>query len=70
MPVGETTGLEEEYLEARAETELSLAQSATHPAVVRAHYLMADLYLARLYGQDIGTAERSRNNDYQAEGQG
>jgi hypothetical protein len=37
--------------EQRSEAELSLAQSAGHPAVVRAHYLMAGLYLDRIYYQ-------------------
>jgi hypothetical protein len=37
------------YLEQRAEAELSLAQAAEHPAVVRAHYLLAGFYLDRLY---------------------
>lgn len=38
-----------DYFERRAEAELQLAQAAEHPAVVRAHYLMAGLYLDRLY---------------------
>ena len=40
---------DEDYLERRAEAALQLAQNAEHPAVVRAHYLMAGLYLDRLY---------------------
>lgn len=40
---------EQVYLETRAEAELSLAQSAAHPAVVRAHYILAGFYLDRLY---------------------
>jgi hypothetical protein len=40
------------YLEARAEAELSLAQAADHPAVVRAHYMMAGFYLDRLYNPE------------------
>ncbi len=43
---------DKEYLEQRAEAELSLAQAATHPAAVRAHYLLAGFYLDRIYGQD------------------
>jgi hypothetical protein len=43
---------ESAYLEARAEAELSLAQSADHPAVVRAHYMMAGFYLDRLYNPE------------------
>ena len=37
------------YLERRAEDELGAAQEASHPAVVRAHFQMASLYLDRLY---------------------
>ena len=44
--------LDRDYFEARAEAELSLAQSAPHPAAVRSHYIMAGHYLDRLYGQD------------------
>jgi hypothetical protein len=43
---------ESAYLEARAEAELCLAQSADHPAVVRAHYMLAGFYLDRLYNPD------------------
>nr|WP_089220278.1 hypothetical protein [Sphingomonas laterariae] len=39
------------YLERRAEQEIDLAQTATHPAAVRAHYLLAGHYLDRLYGE-------------------
>jgi hypothetical protein len=45
-----------DYFEARAEAELSLAQSASHPAAVRSHYVMAGHYLDRLYGQDNDAA--------------
>jgi hypothetical protein len=45
------TGFEKDYLEYRAEAELSLAQAAAHPAAVRAHYLLAGFYLDRLYGE-------------------
>jgi hypothetical protein len=49
---------EKAYFEQRAEAELSLAQSANHPAVVRAHYLMAGFYLDRIYYQgDDDSAE-------------
>jgi hypothetical protein len=41
--------IDKDYLEQRAEAELVLAQAADHPAVVRAHYLMAGFYLDRLY---------------------
>ena len=42
------------YFEKRAEAEISLAQTATHPAAVRAHYLLAGLYLDRLYSPNSG----------------
>jgi len=38
---------EESWYIQRAEQELELAQRAEHPAVVRAHYLMAESYLER-----------------------
>ena len=41
------------YFEQRAEEPLAFAQSATHPAAVRAHYEMAIHYLDRIYGHDI-----------------
>jgi hypothetical protein len=40
------------YFYARAETELELAQRATHPDAVRAHYIIANHYLDRCYGGD------------------
>lgn len=40
---------DEDYLYRRAEQQLELAQAATHPAVVKAHYLLADAYLERLH---------------------
>ena len=40
----------ENYLTQRAEAELELAQTATHPAAVKAHYLLAGYYLDRIYG--------------------
>lgn len=39
-----------EYFYERAEAELKLAQNAQHPAVVKAHYLLAGYYLDRVYG--------------------
>jgi hypothetical protein len=36
-----------EYFERRAETELKRAQEAEHPAVVHAHYMLAELHLER-----------------------
>lgn len=38
------------YFYQRAETELELAQRATHPLAVRAHYIIANHYLDRCYG--------------------
>lgn len=38
---------EESWYIQRAEQELELAQRAEHPAVVRAHYLIAESYLDR-----------------------
>ena len=39
------------YFYDRAETELELAQRATHPLAVRAHYIIANHYLDRVYSQ-------------------
>lgn len=38
------------YFTARAEAELELAQRAEHPKAVEAHYLLAQSYLDRVYG--------------------
>jgi hypothetical protein len=38
-----------DYLARRAEAAIGRAQEAEHPAAVRAHYVMASAYLARLY---------------------
>jgi len=38
------------YFELRAEAEIALAQRATHPDAVRAHYLLAGYYLDRVHG--------------------
>lgn len=40
------------YFLRRAEAELDSAQAAPHPAAVRAHYLLAGMYLDRVYGPD------------------
>ena len=47
----EVTGMRDDttYFYARAETELELAQRATHPQAVRAHYIIANHYLDRCY---------------------
>lgn len=38
------------YLYRRAEQELEQAQRADHPAAAKAHYLLAGLYLDKVYG--------------------
>ena len=38
------------YFEKRAETHLDLAANATDPSVVKAHYVLANLYLDRVHG--------------------
>ena len=43
---------ERHYLERRVEEELDLAQSANHPAAVKAHYLLLSLYLNRLFPEE------------------
>lgn len=47
-----------EYLEARAEAELELAQEAEHPKAVKAHYELAARYLDRLHGSASDDAGR------------
>ena len=44
------------YYYARAEAEIERAQSADHPAAVKAHYLLAGYYLDRVYGPEAGTS--------------
>lgn len=39
-----------EYFESRAEAEIQLAQEAGHASAVRAHYIMAGIYLDRVHG--------------------
>ncbi|MFZ3482507.1 hypothetical protein [Sphingomonas sp. 3-13AW] len=39
-----------DYFYDRAEAELKLAQTAEHPAVVKAHYVLAGYYLDKVYG--------------------
>ena len=48
--------IDEDYFYQRAETELELAQKATHPAAVRAHYIIANHYLDRVYSQPDANA--------------
>lgn len=40
------------YFLQRAEAELELAQRATHPRAVAAHFQLAEAYLDRAYGAD------------------
>ena len=52
---------ESSYYERRAEHALDQAQRAIHPAAVKAHYQMAELYLERMLecrAHDRGLAER------------
>ena len=49
---------EQEYFEKRAEAQLELAQSATHPGVVKAHYELAGLYLDIVHGETENSADR------------
>jgi hypothetical protein len=55
--------LDKDYLEERAEAELSLAQAAAHPAAVRAHYLLAGFYLDRLHGPEDDCILQPDNDD-------
>jgi hypothetical protein len=48
------------YLEQRAESQLELARRATHPAAVRAHYQLAEMYLDKLYGESANAAGEAR----------
>ncbi|GAA0656955.1 hypothetical protein FHT00_002349 [Sphingomonas insulae] len=51
------------YFYERAETELELAQRATHPLAVRAHYIIANHYLDRCYGGDPAEAANDDQGD-------
>lgn len=51
-----------EYYRKRAEQELQLAQSATDPKVVAAHYQLSQLYLEKLLALE-GPQEPSRPSD-------
>jgi hypothetical protein len=55
---------EREYLERRAEDELDLAQRASHPVAVRAHYELLGFYLDRLYGGDTADQNSMRGTSY------
>jgi hypothetical protein len=43
------TARDRHYFIRRAEAELALAQSAAHPAAMRAHYHLAGYYLDKAY---------------------
>ena len=45
------------YYQNRAEAELELAQRALHPKAVKAHYLMAELYLDKVHERPCEGAE-------------
>jgi len=47
-----------DYLEQRAEEEISLAQVATDPRVVQAHYQLANAYLDRIHGEEDEETDR------------
>jgi hypothetical protein len=55
--------LDRNYLEERAEAELSMAQAAIHPAAVRAHYVLAGFYLDRLYSSEGASLVQPGNDD-------
>ena len=46
------TSSDTSYYLRRAEQEVEAAQRADHAAAVRSHYLLAGLYLDRVYGPD------------------
>ncbi|WP_442680933.1 hypothetical protein ACSBM8_07060 [Sphingomonas sp. ASY06-1R] len=54
---------EQEYFEKRAEAELELAQSATHPGVVKAHYQLAGLYLDIVHGEAENPTSEDRDKE-------
>jgi hypothetical protein len=45
------------YFERRAEQELDLAQRSLHPEAVKRHYLLAGLYLDRIYYKPTNDSE-------------
>lgn len=49
------------YYEHRVEEQLELAQRADRPAVVRAHYRLADLYLDLLFPPEPERAEQAES---------
>ena len=49
-----------QYFNERAEQEIRQAQTAVHPAAVKAHYLLGGLYLDLVYSSP-GAPPRPRN---------
>ena len=47
------SGSDADYFQRRAEAEIELAQSSTHAAAVRAHYLLAGHYLDLVHNPDL-----------------
>ncbi|HYZ48971.1 MAG TPA: hypothetical protein VE567_08775 [Sphingomonas sp.] len=57
--------IDADFFEMRAEQELTAAQDSRHPAVVRAHYELAGLYLDRLNAlQPKRHTERERLSEF------
>jgi hypothetical protein len=73
MPNGYSPGSEpsaeadRRYFQHRAETEIALAQRATHPGAVRSHYLLAGFYLDLIHG-DAPPAPAARSEPPQPAG--
>ena len=59
---------EQDYFEKRAETELELAQSATHAGAVKAHYELAGLYLDIVHGPGPDASDPQAAEDAAEEG--
>lgn len=51
------------YFEERAEEELELAQRASHPKAVKAHYELAGFYLDRVHGPSQDVSQTSQDLD-------
>lgn len=50
------------YYKARAEAEIRLAEKASDLSAAKAHYVLAGLYLDRVYGGAQDSAESGRQN--------
>jgi hypothetical protein len=48
---------EKDYYYQRAEAELTIAQAATHPAALRAHFLLAERYIELAYSDETASTE-------------